>query len=301
MIPVAQENAVRPQAGPREARVLDQYSMQAQDFVNRQRVLSGLQHRPAPPLQSAARRLFAFDLEAGAAVRQQKETGRARDHVRAGTANDLVRLGPERARAELYERLRPANDRAECRRAEQVIADLVTAGEPRHRCEIKAAVQQMGETRLRCIGNVERSTGEEFIEKPGAPVGCSGRGAAHECGDGILRRGFKEPFQDEQVEVFMAQREYQLVAEGLAGPVPLVEDVPAPLLPAARLDVLSRYGARAADRGLNAKCLGEARPARQPCVSWHRLLLEGSGVIIITGVILSGHGRKLLFSVESNR
>jgi hypothetical protein len=56
-------------------------------------LLSGLQHRAAPPLQPAARRLFAFDLEAGAAVRQQKETGRARDHVRASTSNDLVRLG----------------------------------------------------------------------------------------------------------------------------------------------------------------------------------------------------------------
>jgi hypothetical protein len=99
----------------------------------------------------------------------------------------------------------------------------------------------------------------------------------------------------------MAQREYQLVAEGLAGPVPLVEDVPAPLLPAARLDVLFGYGARAADRGLNAECLDEGRPARQLCIRRHRLLLEGFGVIIITRVILSGHGRKLLFSVESNR
>src|ERR1035437_582282 len=141
MIAVAQENAVQPQAGPREARVLDQHGMQAQDFINRQRVLSGLQHRPAPPLQPAARRLFAFDLEAGAAVRPQKETGRAHDHVRAGTSNDLVRLGSERARTELYERLRPVNDRAEGRRAEQVIAYLVTAGESLRRCGIKAVVE----------------------------------------------------------------------------------------------------------------------------------------------------------------
>lgn len=98
----------------------------------------------------------------------------------------------------------------------------------------------------------------------------------------------------------MAQRESELVAEGLAGPVPLVEDAPPPLLSAARLDVLFGYGARAADRGLNTKCLNECCPARQPRALWHRLLLEGSGVIIITGVILSGHGRKLLFSVESN-
>ena len=79
----------------------------------------------------------------------------------------------------------------------------------------------------------------------------------------------------------MAQRESQLVAEGLAGPVPLVEDVPASLLPTARLDVLFGYGARAADGGLNAKCLDKGRPAHQPCIHGHRLLLKGSGGVII--------------------
>jgi hypothetical protein len=141
------------------------------------------------------------------------------------------------ARAELWERLRPANDLTEGRRPEQVIAYLVPTEEPRSRCEITAVVQQIDETRLRRIGNVERPAGEEFIEE-----------TKHA---GWVRRS--EPFQDEQVEVFMTQRESQLAAEGLAGPVPLVEDVPAHLLPTARLDVLFGYGARAADRGLNAE------------------------------------------------
>ncbi len=79
----------------------------------------------------------------------------------------------------------------------------MTAGKPWRRREIKAIVQKIGETRLRCIGNVEHPAGEEFIQKPGAPAGCAGRGATHECGDDILRDGFEEPFQDEQVEVFI--------------------------------------------------------------------------------------------------
>jgi hypothetical protein len=33
VIAVAQESAVQPQAGPREARVLDQHGMHAQDFI----------------------------------------------------------------------------------------------------------------------------------------------------------------------------------------------------------------------------------------------------------------------------
>ena len=148
-----------------------------------------------------------------------------------------------RERSEIYERLRSANNWAEGRGAEKVIAYLVTAGETWRRCEIKAVIQQIGKTRPRRIGNIEHPAGEEFIEKPSAPVGCAGRGAAYECGDDILRDGFEEPFQDEQAEVLMAQRESQLVAEGLAGPVPFVEDVPALFLPAVPLDVLSGYGA----------------------------------------------------------
>jgi hypothetical protein len=98
----------------------------------------------------------------------------------------------------------------------------------------------------------------------------------------------------------MAQSESHLVAEELAGPVSLVEDVPASLLPVARLDVLSGYDARSADGGLNSECLDKRRPARQPCTRWHCLLLKGSSEMIIIGLIFNGHGRELLFSVENN-
>jgi hypothetical protein len=50
----------------------------------------------------------------------------------------------------------------------------------------------------------------------------------------------------------MAQRESQLVAEGLAGPVTLVEDIPALFLPATPLDVLFGYCTWTANWGLNA-------------------------------------------------
>jgi len=80
------------------------------------------------------------------------------------------------ARAEVYERLRLANDRAKSWHARQVIAHFVTAGQPRRRCEVQAVAQKIGETRVYCIGYVEHPAGEEFIEKPGAPVGCSGWG-----------------------------------------------------------------------------------------------------------------------------
>ena len=109
MIALADENTVGPEARAREARVLDQNSVQPYDFIEGQLVLAGLQNGPAPSLKTVARRLLALDLEAGATVREQKETRRARDNVRAGAPNDVVRLRRERAHAEIGERFRFAD------------------------------------------------------------------------------------------------------------------------------------------------------------------------------------------------
>ena len=105
--------------------------MQPQDLIERQLVLSGLQHGASPTLKAVARRLLAFDLEAGAAVREQKKTRRARDHIGASVADDLIRLRPERARAEIRQCFRFTNDWAEVPVAEQIVADLVAAGRNR--------------------------------------------------------------------------------------------------------------------------------------------------------------------------
>ena len=97
MVALAEEDAVRTQTGVYEARVLDEDALQANDFVQRERVLAGLQDRAAPAFQAAARRPFALDLETGAAVGKQHETGRARHHVRAGAAQGFPRLCARRA------------------------------------------------------------------------------------------------------------------------------------------------------------------------------------------------------------
>jgi hypothetical protein len=106
------------------------------------------------------------------------------------------------------------------------------------------------------------------------------------------------------------QREAQLVAEGFAGPVPLIEDGPAPVLPAARLDMLAGDGARLADGRADAEAMNKESPAREPCVRRNCLLLKGSHAIIIKGLrfcghgikglMFCGHGRKLPFVVEIN-
>lgn len=72
--------------------------MQPQDFIQRQFVFASLQHSSPPSLKTGARRFFAFDLEAGAAVRTHKEACRTRDHLGAGVADGFLLSPPAYAR-----------------------------------------------------------------------------------------------------------------------------------------------------------------------------------------------------------
>ena len=128
----------------------------------------------------------------------------------------------------------------------------------------------------------------------------AGRGAAHEGGNGVLGSNVEYAFQDEQVEIFMAQGEAEVIAEAIARPVPFVVDRPLARLPEARLDVLVGDRARATDRRTHAEALNQPGPARQPCLGGHRLFLEGSGAIISDDLILGRHGRESFFSVENH-
>ena len=75
---------------------------------------------------------------------------------------------------------------------------------------------------------------------------CSCWGTANIGGDAALRHGIVEPLEDKQIEIFMAQREAEVIAEAVARPVPLVVDRPLAGLAGARFDVLIGDDTRAA-------------------------------------------------------
>ena len=144
--------------------------MQPEDFVERQRVLAGLQHRAAPPLQPVARRALALDLEARAAVGQQHEARRARDQMGAGAADGFARLGGEIQADEFGQRRCAPDDRAKASGAQQIVADAVAAGEARLAREIRVRVEH---DRLPRAGgsvvNGERAPGQVLIQIPRSP------------------------------------------------------------------------------------------------------------------------------------
>ena len=69
--------------------------VKADDFIEGQAVLAGLQDGAAPSLQPVARRALALNLEAGPAVGQQHETGGARDQMCARMPHGFPCFGRE--------------------------------------------------------------------------------------------------------------------------------------------------------------------------------------------------------------
>src|SRR5258707_6684812 len=249
MVTLAEEHAVGPQASPDEARILDQHAVKAHDFIEGKGIFAGLKHSAAPSLQPTARRTLAFDLKARPAVGQQQKAGRTRHDMGSCPADNFNGLIAQLAGGEVGERLRPEDQGTKCGGSKQVGAQPVSAREARRGGEVSLRIKQVDRADAFGIRNIQCLALEEFIEEPCAAVRRAGRRAAREGRDGLWWRSVEDPLEDEQVEVFMTQREGQMVAELFAGPVSLVENDPAPLLPATRLDMLLRDNAWPPQRG----------------------------------------------------
>src|SRR5690606_35843279 len=107
--------------------ILDQHLVEPDDLVDIELVAPCLHDGAAPSLQPVARRTFAFNLEARAAVGQQHETRSSGDEMGAGATDGLARLLVERPTDEPLQRFGAAYDRTEAPRAQQVVADAVAS------------------------------------------------------------------------------------------------------------------------------------------------------------------------------
>ena len=163
VVSFAEEDAVKSQSRPNESRVLDQDALQAGDFLDRQPVLAGLQDRTAPPLQPAARRTLALDLEAGPAVGEQHETGSARNEMGARAPDDVARPGGEIELHELRERLGAPDHRTESDRAQEIVPHAVPFRQARPARDVRFGIEKIDRLRARRILHVERSARERLV------------------------------------------------------------------------------------------------------------------------------------------
>src|SRR5580700_8804492 len=104
--------------------------------------------------------------------------------------------------------------------------------------EVRVRVEKIYGGHARIVGHVELVSRQQFVQIPGATGGNSRR----RCFDKFLDRlhvdGIEDPLKNEQVEIFIPQREIKLIAEGASGPVPFVEDAPVPLIAETSADML---------------------------------------------------------------
>src|SRR5208282_2024929 len=147
------EHPIRTQAGVYKARVLDEDAVEANDLIEREPVLAGLQDGASPSLQAASWRPLALDLEAGPAVGQQHEAGGAGHEMGARAAHGLSRLGGEVLPEEIRERLGTPDDRTEPSVAQEIIAHAVPARQARLGREVRFRVEQVDGRGVGCVIN----------------------------------------------------------------------------------------------------------------------------------------------------
>jgi hypothetical protein len=91
MVALADECPVGPEARAHEARVLDEDIVQPDDLVEGERVLPRLEYGAPLSFETVARRTFALNLEARAAVGQQQEADGPRGEMGANAAHGIAR------------------------------------------------------------------------------------------------------------------------------------------------------------------------------------------------------------------
>ena len=120
-VPFADETALVPQTETDEPGIADHDALQAQQFVEIDRLPAGLADGAAPPLDAVLRRMFTLDGETGPGVFQQQEGRRARQEVARDCCNGILRARAQVHGDEALQRLGAEHQRTEFRRTGQVV------------------------------------------------------------------------------------------------------------------------------------------------------------------------------------
>ena len=129
--------------------------------------------------------------------------------------------------------------------------------------EVRLGVKNIDGRGARRIFHVKSSIDHCLVEIPYAARRNEGRPSTDNGLDLRLWHGFEDPFEDQEIHVFMAERKDQVIGKGIGGAVSFVKDDPRSLFPVTAADVLLRDATRPTDRPRNSEGMDECRPAGQ--------------------------------------
>ena len=260
--------------------------MQPDDFVQGQRVPSGLQDRTAPALEPSARRALAFDLKARATVGQQKEARRARDQVSPGAPDGFpCSLGEIEGKTP-GEHRRPPDDGTEARGAEQIVTNAVPLRKTRLASEVRPRIEHVDGRDARRVFHVEASPGELLIQEPGPSDVARRWRLVDECLDDLRGKRLEDTPKHEEVQILVLEKKDQMVGKVVAGPVALVEDSPGTVTAPASAHVMVGDATGASDRQGESQLMRQRGGTNQACLTRGRLLLEW-GLHVVNHYLLS--------------
>ena len=184
----ADESAFGPETELHEARIADHDALQALQFVDVERGLTGLPDRVAPALDAILRRLLTLYGKARSRVAEQQERSRARQHVTRYCRHDVACAGRQVQRDELVQPFGAVHQRAEARCAGEVVLDAVARGILGGGRELQFGVHDRWISTSVGVRQVEPPSGEPLVQEPDTPcVSAGGRGShsrLDRCGTG---------------------------------------------------------------------------------------------------------------------
>jgi hypothetical protein len=101
IVAFAEKNSVGTKSSANKTPVLNEHTMEMEDFIEAQWSFTSLKHRTRPSLQPSAGRPLSFDRKTRSAVSQEQEAGGARRDIRTRPTDNLVCLSPELSRNNL--------------------------------------------------------------------------------------------------------------------------------------------------------------------------------------------------------
>ena len=206
-IPFADETALAAQSETDETGIADHDALQAQQFVEIDRLPARLADGPAPPLNAVLGWMLAFDGEAGPGILQQQKGRRSRQQVLGDRVDGLLRARLEFHRREAVQRPGAEHERTELRRTGQVVLDPVSPGDlgAGRKLTVRIDDRRVGST----VGvrQIEPVSGQPFIQKPDTSgVGARGLGP-DESLDGCRAGRGEQALENGEVQTLVLQGE----------------------------------------------------------------------------------------------
>ncbi len=198
----------RPQAGPAETGVADRDASKADEVVKAGQAPTGPSDSPAPPSETIRRRTLALDRDTRPRLLERQSGNGAGRQLARNCGSCCLRSRGQVHGDRSFERFRPESQRAERRRAGQVVPDPMPSRQFPVERILPVGIDDRRTGSAVGVRKVEPRSGQPFMERPDAPrVGAPPGSGLDQSGHGVGTSRVEQPPEESRIEPFVPNRE----------------------------------------------------------------------------------------------